>query len=64
MESTLIESATPIEQPAATDVRIRAAAVDAYAGLRGHEYIAARNLNKPAQRVQTSALKCDASEVK
>lgn len=29
--------------------------LDPYAGLRGHDYIAARNLNKPVQRVQPSA---------
>jgi len=28
---------------------------DPYAGLKGHAYIKARNLNPPVQRVQTSA---------
>lgn len=40
----------------ATSVRIRAQAKDAYAGLRGHAYIDARQLNAPVKRVQTSAL--------
>lgn len=32
-------------------VRIRATAADPYAGLRGHAYIAARNLAQPAKRL-------------
>jgi len=34
----------------------RSAKPDPYAGLKGHDYIAARNLNQPIKRVQTSAL--------
>jgi len=33
----------------------RVTALDPYKGLKGHDYIKARNLNKPVQRVQTSA---------
>jgi len=36
-------------------VNVRASARDDYAGLRGHDYIKARNLNPPVQRVHTSA---------
>lgn len=35
--------------------RTRAKATDLLEGLTGHQYIKARNLNKPVQRVQTSA---------
>lgn len=38
-----------------TQVRIVAIADDPYKGLKGHDYIAARKLNPPVQRVQTSA---------
>jgi len=36
-------------------VRVVAYRTDPYAGLKGHDYIKARNLNPPVQRVQTSA---------
>lgn len=36
-------------------IRTRATARDPYAGKRGHAYIVARQLNKPVQKVQTSA---------
>jgi hypothetical protein len=36
-------------------VRLSANAPDAFAGLIGHAYIIARNLNRVALRVQTSA---------
>lgn len=36
-------------------VRVRATAQDPFAGLRGRDYIAARGLNAPVQKVQTSA---------
>lgn len=36
-------------------ITVREVSVDPYAGLKGHEYLEARNLNKPVQRVQTSA---------
>lgn len=32
-------------------VRVRASAVDPFNGLRGHAYVAARNLNKPVARL-------------
>lgn len=37
------------------EVRIRATTSDPYVGLKGHDYIKARNLNPPVQRVHTSA---------
>ena len=49
----------PTEIKEKTVVRIRATAPDAYSGLRGHAYIAARGLNPPVTRVQTSALPGD-----
>lgn len=36
-------------------VRIRASRPDPFAGLKGHDYIKARNLAPSVQRVQTSA---------
>lgn len=36
-------------------VRIRARCHDPFNGLKGHDYIKARNLAPPVQRVQTSA---------
>ena len=36
-------------------VTVRVTAPDPYAGLKGHAYIKARNLNKPVRPVQTSA---------
>lgn len=36
-------------------IRVRATSTDVFAGLRGHAYIAARKLNKPITKVQTSA---------
>lgn len=35
--------------------RVVATAIDPFHGLKGHEYIKARNLNAPVRRVQTSA---------
>lgn len=37
------------------EVRIRSIASDPFVGLKGHDYIKARNLNRPVMRVQTSA---------
>jgi hypothetical protein len=36
-------------------VRTVAVSNDIFQGLKGHDYIKARNLNPPVQRVQTSA---------
>lgn len=36
-------------------VTIRSSRPDPYAGIKGHDYIAARELNRPVQRVQTFA---------
>jgi hypothetical protein len=36
-------------------VRIRARAIDPHEGLRGHDYIAARRLDAPVQRLDTSS---------
>lgn len=36
-------------------IRVVASAMDPFHGLKGHDYIKARNLNPPVQRVQTSA---------
>lgn len=36
-------------------VRTRATGKDRFEGLRGRDYIAARGLNQPVQRVRTSA---------
>ena len=36
-------------------IRIRESRPDPFQGLKGHDYIKARNLNPPVQRVQTSA---------
>jgi len=36
-------------------VIVRSTAPDPYEGLKGHDYIKARNLNSPVQRVQTFA---------
>ncbi len=36
-------------------IRTRATARDKFAGLTGHAYVAARQLNTPVQKVQTSA---------
>lgn len=36
-------------------VRVVKVIDDPFAGLRGHDYIKARKLNSPVQRVQTSA---------
>ena len=47
--------ATPTEIKAPSPVRTRATAIDRYAGLRGHAYIAARQAEARAVFVQTSA---------
>lgn len=43
--------------PSQCHVYVREARPDPYKGLKGHDYIKARNLNPPVQRVQTSAHK-------
>lgn len=47
---------TEIASKDGQDVRTRATGSDRFAGLRGRQYIDARKLNAPVQRVQTSAL--------
>lgn len=42
-------------QQECSKVRVRASAPDPLAGLKGRDYIRARNLDQPVQRVQTSA---------
>lgn len=46
----------------ATSVRTRAQARDPYAGLRGHAYIDARQLNTHVKRMQASALDINPKE--
>jgi|GEM_PF-4030252 len=43
-------------------LRVRDVLPDSLQGLRGHDYIAARNLNQPVKRVQTFALANKASK--
>ena len=55
----LDHSRKPTEIKEAVVIRIRDSKPDPYSGLRGHAYIAARGLNPPVKRVQTSALPGD-----
>ena len=55
MSTSQISSNQRTERDYLSTVRTVAMSVDQYSGLKGHDYIKARNLNQPVQRVQTSA---------
>jgi len=51
----LFTRSTPSDECELGPVRVIATAIDKFHGLKGHDYIKARNLNPPVKRVQTSA---------
>lgn len=55
MVSVQPTSCTEVSETTSPAVRIRTSTPDPFAGLRGHDYIKARNLSPHVQRVQTSA---------
>jgi hypothetical protein len=55
MNTSQTSSTMPYDGDHIGVVRTVAVAIDQYSGLKGHDYIKARNLNPPVQRVQTSA---------
>ena len=55
MSTSQISSNQRTEHGYVGTVRTVAMSVDQYSGLKGHDYIKARNLNQPVQRMQTSA---------
>ena len=55
MSTSQISNNQRTERDYVGTVRTVAISVDQYSGLKGHDYIKARNLDQPVQRVQTSA---------